>query len=149
MPWSISAGIFCAMGIFPDSRVFLLWALLLLTLPLPWLLAALGAGAFHELCHFLALYAAGTPVRGFQLGPRGARILTGPLDPKTELICASAGPLGSLFLLLFLRLFPRMALCGAFQGLFNLLPIYPMDGGRVLRSALALLGPWKEKFLAK
>ena len=65
----------------------------------------------------------------------------GCLSPVRELLAAAAGPVGSLSLMLMGRFFPRLALCGLVQGLFNLLPIYPLDGGRILRRALELALP--------
>ena len=65
----------------------------------------------------------------------------GALSYGKELFCALAGPLGSLSLILVGRLFPRIALCGAFHGLYNLLPLYPLDGGRALHCGVRLLLP--------
>ena len=132
-----------------EGSVCVLWAVLLLTLPLPWVLGAILAGAFHEFCHLAALIMTGTTVHSIHIGLRGAKIETEPMDPGTELICAAAGPIGSLFLLLFLRQIPRIALCAAVQGIFNLLPWYPMDGGRILRCLRAVVADCQEKYLAK
>ena len=52
--------------------------------------------------------------------------------PK-QMICILAGPAGSLLLLLTAEYLPRLALCGLVQGLFNLMPLHPLDGGRALR----------------
>ena len=127
------------MSIYLDGSACILWALLLVTVPLPWLVSAWVAGFLHELCHLLALILTGAPVHSIRIGFRGAIIETGSLDSEKELLCAAAGPLCSLFLLLLIRHFPRLALCGAVQGIFNLLPVYPMDGGRIVRCFSLLL----------
>ena len=134
-----------------DGRICILWAVLVLTVPLPWLLSAILAAIFHELCHLTALVLTGIPIFGVHIGLRGMSIQTGPMEPGLELLSAAAGPAGSLLLLLFLRQIPRIALCGTIQGIYNLLPVYPLDGGRILRSIFTLLTSThrKEKYLAK
>lgn len=122
-----------------DSSACLLGAVCLLLLPLDWLLAAFFAASFHEVCHALAIRLTGGRIEGMRIGGSGAVIKTGPITGGQELICALAGPTGSLLLLLFVRWIPKIALCAAIQGAFNLLPIFPLDGGRILRSALGLL----------
>ena len=118
----------------------------ILLLPFRLLIAALASAVFHELCHLLAMKLFSVPVLGIRIGAFGMVIRSGYMTPGQELLCAAAGPAGSLFLLLSAEVFPLLAFCGLIQGLFNLLPIYPMDGGRILRG-LTLLG--KEKYLAK
>ncbi len=116
-------------------------ALLLLVLPIQWVFAALLAGAFHELCHICAIYLCGGTIYRITMSGRGAVMDLEPLYREKELICALAGPIGGLFLLLFARLFPRTAVCAGVQSLYNLLPVYPLDGGRALRCGAMLLFP--------
>ncbi len=123
-----------------DRFVYLLGALLLLSIPLPWLIAMVTAALFHELCHILCIKCLGENIQGFHIGSGGAVIQTTSLSAWKELACAAAGPLGSFFLLLFARWIPRTAFCAVAQSLFNLLPIYPLDGGRMLRCLVILLG---------
>lgn len=124
-----------------ETPALLLLALLLLTVPLNWLLAALAAGAFHELCHFIALRLLGGRPEGFALGPAGAVLRVTGLTPGREVLCALAGPLGGLLLLPLYRVVPRLALCAAVQSCFNLLPIHPLDGGRALYGCLSRFLP--------
>ena len=127
-----------------DFPACFLGALLLLTLPLNWLLAAVIAAGFHELCHVLAIRLLGGEIRDFQVGMGGAVIETVPLSGKRELICALAGPMGSLLLFSLCRWIPRIALCALVQALFNLMPVYPLDGGRVLHCGAGLVLPEKK-----
>lgn len=109
---------------------------MVLLLPLKWLAAALAAAAVHELCHLAAVRALGGKVYSLTIGPTGAVMDASVTGRGREILAAAAGPAGSLLLLLLIRLAPRVALCGLIQGLFNLLPLYPLDGGRMLRAAL-------------
>ena len=129
-----------------DPWLYYIAALLVLTLPLRWLLAALTAGAFHELCHLAAVRGLGGQVLKVRLKPGGAAIAAVLPEQGRELLAGLAGPVGSLLLRGVHRWFPRLALCGLVQGLFNLLPVRPLDGGRALELGTRLLCPaWTER----
>jgi Zn-dependent protease len=135
--------------------------------PLFWgLLAALvlfTSVALHELGHSLVAIAKGYPVRDILLLPIGgiAQLARIPERPRDEFAVAIAGPLVSLALfgglftlghgdtLLGSRAFADFCLLLGYINLslclFNLLPAFPMDGGRILR---ALLTPRKGRLEA-
>lgn len=108
-------------------------ALLLIICPLKWVLAICFASLFHELGHALMLRILGAKIYGIQFGLSGARMETGYLSPREEVLSAIAGPLFSFILLFAAKWFPRTAICGFVQGSYNLLPLFPMDGGRILK----------------
>lgn len=124
-----------------DPWTYVVLAALIVLLPVPWLLAAVAAAAVHEAAHLLAIRLCRGHVLDVRVGPGGAVIEGSLAGERQELFCALAGPMGSLFLLLTCRIAPRLALCGLVQGCFNLLPVYPLDGGRALRCALKLCFP--------
>lgn len=125
-------------SVFISAGAFLLGALLLLILPLKWFFAALSAALIHELCHLAAVRLTGGYVHEICIGRGGASIKIGPMDSLKELICALAGPLGGLILLLLIRWIPRIAICAGIHSIYNLLPIYPLDGGRALQCAVSI-----------
>ena len=124
----------------------ILWSLLLLSVPLRWILAAMGAAVFHELCHWTAIRFSGGQVHGLILRAAGMVMETDPMLPGRELVCALAGPAGSFLLAILYEYTPLLSLCGLVQGCFNLLPLYPLDGGRAVRCLLEMAG--RERWLA-
>lgn len=117
--------------------LLLLLALLILTVPFPWLAASGVAACVHELGHIASVLFCGGKVQRADFGMNGIRIETFGLQCSQSIFCITAGPIMSLSLVLFLHRFPRLALCGLFQGCYNLLPFYPLDGGRILRQLLS------------
>lgn len=114
-------------------------AVLILLLPLRWVFAWMIAAALHEFGHIIALRCMGVRVRQLRIGLFGAKIVTEPLTSGQEFVAALAGPAVGVLLLGAVAIFPRIAICGAIQSAYNLLPVYPMDGGRVVRCGMELL----------
>ena len=124
-----------------SPQILILFAMAVFILPFRWLMAILIGASVHELGHLLALRLSKAPVEGLWIGLSGARITTGLLSPGTELLCACAGPGAGLLLLGLGRLYPELAICAFVQSAFNLIPIMPFDGGRILVCAMNWIFP--------
>ena len=122
-------------------------ALMVLLIPLKWLTAWLFSSVLHELSHCLALWICGRRIESICIGAAGAKIQSELLSDRQTVFCSLSGPVGSLFLLLVADTFPRLAVCALVQSCYNLLPVFPLDGGRALRSLTYLVFP--EKFAQK
>ena len=123
----------------PDGYILL--ALMLLILPFQWLVSFVIAVTIHEIGHIFAIFLCGGKITAFSIGIFGANIRFDGLSVKKELICAISGPAASLLLLLVSRLFPHLAVCAFFHCVYNLLPIYPLDGGRAVACLAMLIAP--------
>ena len=126
-----------------------LLAFSLLVLPLRWTAAALTAAIFHEACHALAVYLCGGRLCSVTIGKGGAIMVATPMTAARELICTLAGPAGSALFVFTIPWLPRVAFCSAVHCLYNLLPIYPLDGGRALRCMTDRLSPDQQQKLCK
>lgn len=121
-----------------DSGFFLYLALMLVLVPIRWILAMGISVIVHELGHILAICAMRIPILKISLKAMGVRIHTPPMKTSQELLCAAAGPAAGISLILLAKWLPATAVCAAFHCIYNLLPVYPADGGRVLYSGLRL-----------
>lgn len=96
----------------------------------------------HEAGHLLLLWLLRVRVRSVRLTLSGAIIETEPLPYWKEILAAAAGPAAHVALLILAaRKAPMLALVSLCQLVYNLLPLYPLDGGRILRASLLLLLP--------
>lgn len=114
---------------------------------------ALAACVLHELGHVAAVSLLGGGVKQLRLTAVGAElVLDGekPLSYAREALAALAGPGASLLTAVLAAAGGRLLLAGLSlgQGLFNLLPVLPLDGGRALGLLLTGgLGERAEKVL--
>ncbi len=114
-------------------------ALGLLFVPVHWVGAWLLAAMIHELFHYVAIRLCRVPIFKLQIGVGGIRMHTGAMHVWQELLCALAGPVSGFLLIFAAKHYPALAICGCVQSVYNLLPLFPMDGGRALKSALQLV----------
>ncbi|MBL8097219.1 MAG: site-2 protease family protein [Anaerolineales bacterium] len=125
------------------------------------ILALFGSVVLHEYGHALTARRFGIPTRDITLYPIGgvARLERMPERPWQELIVAVAGPAVNVAIAIVLfvgllatgnlswpslqvmdsgPLLERLMYTNLSLALFNLIPAFPMDGGRVLRAGLAM-----------
>ncbi|MEA3419026.1 MAG: site-2 protease family protein [Campylobacterota bacterium] len=146
--WSLSEGLFPSY--FPELGIQTYW--------LMGLVGALGLFVsiiIHEFSHSLVARKYGLEIKGITLFIFGgvAEMKDEPSSPKTEFFIAIAGPIASLLLsILFASLYqvakitelpvPIIGILGYLSAInmllavFNMVPAFPTDGGRILRSLL-------------
>lgn len=124
-----------------DPVCYIAAAWMLLILPVGWVLSACTAALVHEICHILVLTCFGGRVRRICVSLRGCVIDAEPMGDLSAVLSILAGPAGSFMLVLFRAVAPQIAVCGLLQGLYNLMPVLPLDGGRVLSLILHRLCP--------
>ena len=124
---------------------------------LVWLVAIFSCVVFHELAHCLVGRRHGLVVHEIDLLPIGgvSRLETFPETPRDEFSLAIAGPAASAALSLAAaalavglsqslypvdlvtgEFLPRLAWLNLLLAAFNMIPAFPLDGGRVFRSLL-------------
>jgi stage IV sporulation protein FB len=119
-----------------------------------------GAALLHEIAHAVVACSYGLKIEEIELLPFGgvARIKDLDLstwDPKTEVAVALAGPVENLVLAGAAWILAgygvwNVSLAGLFLqanlavAAFNLLPAWPLDGGRILRAYLAQRLSWRQ-----
>ena len=126
-----------------------------------WIMGIIGAvGLFlsiivHEFSHSLVARKHGIPMKGITLFIFGgmAEMSDEPPSPKAEFMMAAVGPLSSILIAgIFYALYSAgvsagisrpvngvvqyLAYINALLAAFNVIPAFPLDGGRVLRSIL-------------
>ena len=100
-------------------------------------LPILCAMTVHELAHILAMLACGGRIRKLTLRFADFQILSSGLGYRQELFAALAGPLVNLVCgAAFCMQRPVFAAYSLFLGIYNLLPVWPLDGGRMIRCIL-------------
>jgi Zn-dependent protease/CBS domain-containing protein len=150
--WSLSVRVFPSLHPGLDADTYLLMGL-------AGTVALFLSVVMHEFAHAMVARRFGIPIKGITLFIFGgvAEMHEEPKSPRTELLMAAAGPAASLAIS---GIFLGLAYGGVWLGwsavvvsvlqylcwvnallvAFNLVPAFPMDGGRILR---ALLWMWR------
>ncbi len=146
--WSLATGYFPI--VFPDAS-----AVAYIVMALTAMILFFGSLILHELAHALVAQRFGMKIKGITLFLFGgvAELAAEPDTARAELWTALAGPamsivlaavfwfVGAAAMVLSLPetlavIFAYLALINLVLALFNLLPAFPLDGGRVLRALL-------------
>ncbi len=146
--WSLASGYFPAYYLGLDRSTY--W-----WMGVSGALGLFGSIIFHELAHSVVARRYGIPIKSITLFIFGgvAQMDEEPPSPKAEFLMAIAGPISSFILsgacylasetgyrqglpLPLVGIFGYLTLVNGLLGTFNLIPAFPLDGGRVLRAAL-------------
>jgi len=122
--------------------------LLFLILPVPTVIAVFISILIHELSHAYVADRLGWMVSGIKIDLfTGSAAVDTNIHERDSIPVVAAGPLSNLALAIvsiFIGVFfpynflVTMVVVNILLFLFNILPIYPMDGGRILRDTLYL-----------
>src|SRR5260370_5800022 len=146
LTWSLASG--CFAQLFPGWATTTYWIVAFISA-----LLLFGCVLVHELAHALVAQASGLTVRNITLFIFGgvAHVEEDMKRPGVEFRVAIAGPIASFLLagVAFLLVLPLrgsgasaeaaldyLAVANFLLGAFNLLPGFPLDGGRLLRSII-------------
>lgn len=157
LTWSLATGLFPQMYEGLSTRAY-------------WLMGIAGtlilflSIVVHELMHSMVARRYGIPMKGITLFVFGgvAEMEDEPPSPKAEFLMAAAGPAASLGIALVclvtsvggemlgwrrevVAVIQYVGLTNLILAVFNMLPAFPLDGGRILRSFLW----WRKGDLAK
>ncbi|MFQ6617350.1 MAG: site-2 protease family protein [Fidelibacterota bacterium] len=145
--WTLSAGYFPRLYPNLDRSTYLIMGVIAAVLLFISVL-------FHELSHSYVARSVGIGIKGITLFIFGglAQLTQEPDKASKELKVAVAGPLASIFFALFLKLltfiptwiisfelsavFEYVAMLNLILAIFNLIPGFPLDGGRILRAII-------------
>lgn len=146
--WSLATGYFPSYYLHLSSAQY--WGMGILGA-----IGLFGSLIFHELSHSLVARRFGIPMTGITLFIFGgvAQMEDEPPSPKSEFLMAIVGPLSSLVLAVFLYgvaqggraggwpepvngILGYLSFINVLLAMFNMVPAFPLDGGRVFRSAL-------------
>ena len=139
-----------------DLKIFLFLLLIYFTKQIETYVMVIIFAMIHELGHLIAGLAMGMRAEKMELNPYGVsisfqltpkdynqKIIRGNLLEVKKIFVALAGPLTNLLIIFIainieVNLFSNLMIIYAnlLLLLFNLLPIYPLDGGRILKGIL-------------
>ena len=122
-----------------EPGFYILLCIMILLVPIKWLASWFLAVLVHELFHYVAILILKYNISYVCFSLTGVYMGTGDMTTAHELVVSFAGPMGSVLLVLFSKYMPMVSVCALLQSVYNLIPVYPFDGGRILRNLIILI----------